>query len=151
MKKVNLQTLKKINGERSVILNTTRKRLFIIIVTILGSMFIAVLLIFTFIPTHSGVIIEVQSKNDMQDHPSIWVVESSPHDILNKSESELTEMYEHQGTVFDLPSYIPDAIIKDLSPGQEVEIYFNGLVEASAPAGGEAYWITTKNNQGEKE
>ena len=95
MKKVNLQTLKKINGERSVILNTTRKRLFIIIVTILGSMFIAVLLIFTFIPTHSGVIIEVQSKNDMQDHPSIWVVESSPHDILNKSESELTEMYEH--------------------------------------------------------
>lgn len=106
MKKVNLQTLKKVNGGRSVIL-TTRKRLFIIIVTILGSMFIAVLLIFTFIPTHSGVIIEVQSKNDMQDHPSIWVVESSPQDIINKTESELTEMYEYQGTVFDLPSYIP--------------------------------------------
>lgn len=131
-------------------MNITRKRPFIIIVTILGSMFIAVLLIFTFIPIHSGVILEVQSKNDMQDRPSIWVVESSPHEIINKSESEITEMYKYQGTVFDLPSYIPDTIIKDLSPGQEVEIYFNGLVEASAPAAGEAYWITTRDNRGEK-
>lgn len=128
-----------------------RTRLFIIIATILGAMFIAVLLIFTFIPTHSGVILEIQRNNDMQEHPSIWVVESSPNDIMNKTESELTEIYKYQGTVFDLPSYIPDAIIKDLSPGQEVEIYFNGLVEASAPAGGEAYWITTKDSQRDKE
>lgn len=129
----------------------TRKRLFIIILTILGSLFIAFLLIFNHISTHNGVILEVHRNNDMQEHPSIWVVEGSSNDLINKTESELGDIYKYQGIVFDLPSHIPDIITKDLSPGQEVKIYFNGVVEASAPAGGDAYWITTKDNLGNKE
>ncbi|QXE01896.1 DUF3221 domain-containing protein [Terribacillus sp. DMT04] len=127
-------------------MNKKTMRVFIILTTSLGLLLFAAFIAFTIIPTHTGVIAEVQHNEETGGH-SIWVVQGSSADINNKSEEELTEQYEYQGILFDLPSYLPDRMKKDLSPGQEVKIYFSGSVQASAPGGGKAYWVAAVNKE----
>jgi len=125
-----------------VTLKKRRKLFFIIAAAILGLIAIGVLLFFTVTPIYHGTVLEVQQNNQQDRHPSIWVKEYSPEDTTNKTKRELRKMYEYQGIVFDMPAYIPDKVIKNLSQGQEVKIYYSGIVEASAPGGGDAYWVT---------
>lgn len=117
-------------------LNKIMKRLLLIITSLIIITSLSVLFFFTITPSFTGVILEVNKS-------SIWVVEDSAHNIKNKSDDELYEKYKYQGIVFQLPSYIPERILKEFSQGQEVKIYFSGRVRNSAPAGGDAYWVTT--------
>ncbi|WP_077304203.1 DUF3221 domain-containing protein [Terribacillus halophilus] len=122
-------------------MNKKRIRLFILLATSLGILIFAAFLAFTFIPTHTGVIAEVQHNEETGRH-SIWVVQGSSADINNKSEAELAERYKYQGIIFKLPSYLPERVKQDLSAGQEVKIYINGKIQESGPGGGKAYWVT---------
>jgi hypothetical protein len=127
-------------------MNKKRIRLFILLATSLGILIFAAFLAFTFIPTHTGVIAEVQHNEETGRH-SIWIVEGTSADINSKSEEESTKQYEYQGIVFDLPPYLPDIVKQDLSAGQEVKIHFSGSVQASAPGSSKAYWVTAINKQ----
>ncbi|WP_185763262.1 DUF3221 domain-containing protein [Niallia circulans] len=116
------------------------RRLLIIITTILVIAALSVLFFFTTIPSYTGVILEVSDS-------TIWVVEGTADDIKNKTTNEINKKYMYQGIVFELPAYIPNQIIKDLSIGQEVKIYSSGEVRETAPAGGDAYWVTTLDKE----
>lgn len=95
---------------------------------------VSMLLFFTVTPSFHGVILEVQHHDQKEKPPSLWVMEISPDEIKNKTESE--------GYIFSIPSYTPNKVMKELTAGQQVKIYFNGQVTASAPGHGEAYWVT---------
>ncbi|ASV66967.1 MULTISPECIES: DUF3221 domain-containing protein [Cytobacillus] len=90
-------------------------------------------LFFTYTPTYKGVIIE--------SGQSIWVV-ADAENIKYKSKQELRETYMYQGVEFTLPTYMPEKKVGQLSVGDEVIIYFSGEIRASAPGGGDAYWVS---------
>lgn len=119
-----------------VTLNKIMKRLLLIITSLLIITALSLLFFFTSTPSFTGVILEINQS-------SIWVVEASAHNIKDKPDDELYEKYKYQGIVFQLPSFIPKRMLNEFSKGQEVKIYFSGEVRESAPAGGDAYWVTT--------
>ncbi|MED3963084.1 DUF3221 domain-containing protein [Niallia taxi] len=124
--------------KESVKVKKTMKRLLLIITSLIIITALSVLFFFTSTPSFTGVILEINKS-------SIWVVEASAHNIKNKPDDELYEKYKYQGIVFQLPSYIPELMLNEFSRGQEVKIYYSGEVRESAPAGGDAYWVTTFN------
>ncbi|SNZ17969.1 hypothetical protein SAMN05421503_3421 [Terribacillus aidingensis] len=127
-------------------MNKKQMRLFILLTTSLVILLFAAFLVFTVIPTHKGVIVEVL-HNEETGQSSIWVVEGISADINNKSKEELAERYKYQGIIFKLPSYLPDRVKKDLFAGQEVKIYINGTIQESGPGGGKAYWVTADHKE----
>ncbi|MDM5206163.1 DUF3221 domain-containing protein [Cytobacillus kochii] len=98
-------------------------------------------LFFTYTPTYKGVIIE--------SGQSIWVVPDAEN-IKYKSKQELRETYMYQGVEFTLPTYMSEKKVGQLSVGDEVIIYFSGEIRASAPGGGDAYWVSLIKSESEE-
>lgn len=97
---------------------------------------------FSVTPSFHGVILEVHHNDQEKKQLSLWVLDIPPKEIKNKTESEIRKMYKYEGVIFSMPSYLPDKVTKDLTAGQQVKIYYNGQVAASAPGLGDAYWVS---------
>lgn len=84
-------------------------------------------------PIVTGYIIEVNETH-------IWVVDAKESEISNKSEQEVKEAFENQGTYYNI-SNIPNETIEKLTIGSKVTITTNGNTLTSAPAKADALKI----------
>jgi hypothetical protein len=113
-----------------------KKRILFFIFALIGIVIFSSILFIKDSPIQTGQIIRANGD-------SIWITDGYTEiDFENKTDDELAELLKFQGTIFQLPWYIPNGFIEQLTPGQKVKIYYDGSVRLSAPGRSGSYWVS---------
>ncbi|KMY54354.1 hypothetical protein AC623_10785 [Bacillus sp. FJAT-27231] len=110
-----------------------RKKVFLFVLLMFLFILIGGISLFHFAPAESGYIANVFKSNG---GTTVLIADDLSSDQMPKE--KLFATLENEGTIFQLPWYVPD---HQLKLGQKVKVYFNGKVFLTSPGRADAYWI----------
>ncbi|WP_100402809.1 DUF3221 domain-containing protein [Bacillus sp. FJAT-42315] len=116
-------------------MNTVKKRISIFILGLFSILLFLGGAFFYFTPTEFGYIANISTEAEGKGTQILVVEDISKY---KKLKNNVFATYENEGTIFQLPWYVP---ANKLKPEQKVKIYFDGKVQLTSPGRANAYWI----------